>query len=98
MSYLPVLYGVFSANYRGSIPMSIATPSDILERIRLCRSFSDKLKYALNNPIPNQNGREFIETLLEHSNEEIDELFDYYVAKLKSVKCFTEVSNDEQQR
>jgi hypothetical protein len=77
-----VYYPLISEKF-GSMSMNDAAPSDILKRILLLRQSIESLESALIYPRPNQRKPTDIKRLLEEGKEELEETYDYYIAKLK---------------
>lgn len=82
MGQVTILYGVFVGNSPSPVQMKNATPQQVLMRILLNRQFCDRLKNGIVNPRPNSNPPVYLNWLIAETEEEIEELFNYYKVKI----------------
>lgn len=88
MPVITYLYGVFRITSPGGpIKMSLATPEEILARVLLMKESIDRIESAIANPSSNLADKSAAYKLLESFVEELEETWDYYVAKIKAKKA-----------
>lgn len=86
MGLISHLHGVYCHRQYKPIAMQTASPNQVLERILILRFFVNEAKIAIQNSSLNQQGVSDLTTLIDIWEEDVEELFDYYVAKVKAIR------------
>ena len=85
MALITHLYGVYRIDYGGSVKMSDATPSEVIQRILIVKKSINTFKIALVDPRLRFNLKEKarLSGLIDEFKEEIEDLWDYYLGKVR---------------